>query len=135
MSNTYTTDRVINFPTGSLATSLPVYLSPKSTILQPDTQVAVPASTVTTITTYTNATADVQYLDGWVATGQYEGLWQLLIDTSFKDERRTSASNMNVGVQYATPIRIAPGSTVDIKVEHYGTGTGQFSATIFGHTQ
>jgi hypothetical protein len=40
---------------------------------------------------------------------------------------------MRTGTQWTTPRRVEAGSIIDIKVEHYGSATGQFAATIFGH--
>jgi hypothetical protein len=133
MTSAYRTDRTVFVSGFGLTQPLPVVVSPDDTFDVSDQQLAVPASTLTTIATYTNSTGGPVFLDGWHGTGQYEGDWFVAVDSVVRPEDRSSASTMRSGVQFTTPRRIENGSIVDIKVQHYGAGTGQFSATLFFH--
>ena len=119
---------------GSGSTPLAVVNAPSNTIEYRATNGPVPGNTPTTILTYTNNTGAAVFLDGWTATGQYEGDWTLWLDVQVIDEDRSSASTMRAGRQLTSPVRIEAGSIIDIKVEHFAAATGLFSASIFGHS-
>ena len=118
---------------GSGSTPIAVAVAPASTIEYRATNGPVPGNTPTTILTYTNNTGAVVFLDGWTGTGQFEGDWTLWLDVQVIDEDRSSASTMRAGRQLTSPVRIEPGSILDIKVEHFAAPMGLFSASIFGH--
>lgn len=134
MTATYQTDRLVAIVGGGAGTApIPVVNSPATTQDITGVNAAVPSSSLTTIVTFTNSLSTPFFFDGWLGTGQYEGDWFVVIDTVTRPEDRSSASTMRAGTQFSTPRRIDPGSIIDIKVQHYGSATGQFSATIFGH--
>lgn len=132
MTNAYRTDRVAYVIGFDSSTPMPVVMKPEATESYPGANAAVPANSVTTIVSFTN-TGSPFFFDGWLGTGQYEGDWFVAIDSVTSPEDRSSASSMRAGTQFTSPRRIEVGSIIDIKVEHYGSATGQFSATIFGH--
>lgn len=132
MTNAYRTDRVAYVNGVDSSDPIAVVMKPAETLAIPGANGAVPANIVTTIVSFTN-TGTPFYFDGWLGTGQYEGDWFVAIDSVTSPEDRSSASTMRAGTQFTSPRRIEVGSIIDIKVEHYGSATGQFSATIFGH--
>lgn len=132
MTNAYRTDRVAYVNGFDQSNPMPVVMKPEESVSIPGANAAVPANIVTTIVSFTN-TGSPFYFDGWLGTGQYEGDWFVAIDSVTSPEDRSSASSMRAGTQFTSPRRIEVGSIIDIKVEHYGGATGQFSATIFGH--
>jgi hypothetical protein len=134
MTSAYRTDRVVYVDGIGATTSIPVTVAPSATIEYRATNGPVPGNTPTTILTYTNNGTAAIFIDGWTGTGQYEGDWTLWLDVQVIDEDRSSASTMRAGRMLTSPIRLEPGSILDIKVEHAAAGTGLFSASIFGHS-
>jgi hypothetical protein len=112
---------------------IPVVTAPAVTDILRGVDNAVPSNVVTTIVSYTNSLSTPFFFDGWSGTSQHEGDWWVYIDMAIVDEDRDSASTMRAGRQFSSPIRVEPGSIIDIKAEHYNGSTGQFAATIFGH--
>jgi hypothetical protein len=133
MTIAYRTDRVAYVNGFGISNPIPVVARPDVTLEVPGNNAAVPPNILTTLVSYTNVGTEPLFLDGWIGTGEYEGDWFLVIDTVTKPEDRSSASTMRAGIQFTSPRRIEPGSIIDIKVEHYGGATGQFSATLYGH--
>lgn len=130
---TYRTDRVVYLDGSAMSsTPIPVVNKPLTTVEVPNTVAAVPASTLTTIVTYTNG-SDPFFIDGWTGEGQWDGEWTLLIDNGTQDWDRTTGSRASAGHLFASPVRVPAGGIIDIKVEHYGSSTGEFKATLFGH--
>ena len=103
-------------------------------ILTRGAQATVTAATITTIATHTVAT-NTLYLDGFVATGQYDADWTLVIDNVTKITFQTSEQDRTARHTFPTAQPIAIGSIIDVKVNHHGpvATTGSFNATIIGH--
>ena len=127
----YRTDRVAYVNGFGGDTSIPTVSAPPTSVIVPGSVGAVPASTLTEIVAYTNG-ATVLFLDGWSGTGQYDGDWYLEINGTPVHEG--NALNVaQAGRNYTTPIRIEAGILVRIMVTHYGTATGKFDGSLFGH--
>lgn len=133
MTNAYRTDRVVYVDGINNSVPVSVVVQPATTESYPGANAAVLPNILTTLVSYTNTGSGPLFIDGWLGTGQYEGDWFFVIDGVTTPEDRSSASTMRAGTQYTSPRRLEVGSIIDIKVEHYGSATGQFSATIFGH--
>lgn len=117
------------------AGALPVYIKPASTSVIQNTLAAVTPSTTVTVVTYTNTTGAVVYMDGWSSVGQYEADWRLYVNTVMQSEIRDAVAGPTAKEAFNPPIVLNPGDIVDVKMAHYGGATGEFSGTIYLHTQ
>lgn len=135
MTSAYRSDRVV-FLDGAAFNGdspLPVVVRPDVSVEIPGENLAVPASSLTTIMTYTNAGTDPLFVDGWTGKGQFDGDWDLYVDTVRKDGGQSVAAGNDAQHMFTSPIRVAAGGIVDLKVTHYGSSTGEFKGTILGH--
>jgi hypothetical protein len=92
---------------------------------------SVPASTLTTIATYT-ATVAVKNLTRISCTGQESGKWQLFLDTVLIETKRATPG-LDVEFRFGNSLQMSAGSVLDVKVTHFRTGqTPDFDSTIYG---
>ena len=90
----------------------------------------VPASTLTTVATY-SAIADKK-ITQVLCSGMEYGKFQLFINSILKMTRR-GGPNRNVDFNFNVPLSLPAASVIDIKVTHFVPGeTPDFEATILG---
>jgi hypothetical protein len=113
-------------------------LSGSSTVLQTTNILAaatastVPATTQTTVASYT-AGADTRITDVY-GSGHDNAKWQVYIDSVLQMTQRAGNGDRNVQINFNTPLLLSNGSTLDVKVTHYFTAeTLDFEATILGY--
>jgi hypothetical protein len=114
----------------------PIFLpEPASSEYEYDVATTVAANTLTTVLSYTNPFGGSNlYIDRISAEGEVDGCFTIVIDTGDKDTKRSSGGQYTVDWQYPNGgLILAPGSIIDIKVEHGINTTADFSAALFGH--
>lgn len=90
----------------------------------------VPASTLTTVVTYT-APSDKKLTKISVSGTDY-AKFQLFKNTVLIDTRR-SGPERSLQFEFASPLSLASGEVLDVKVTHYATGVlADFESTIYG---
>lgn len=90
----------------------------------------VPASTLTTIVTYTPGTDQV--ITRVSVSGTAYGKVELFRNATLVETRRMGPER-NVTIDFTNPLALATGSPLDVKVTHYVTGElNDFEATIYG---
>ena len=105
-----------------------------STILSNGSATGVASTTQTTVDTYTASGSDVK-LSKIIVTGDANATWSIEIDSVEKIEWRAADGNKTRDFDFSSPLVLANGSTIDIKVEHFFTAeTANFKATILGYT-
>jgi len=92
----------------------------------------VPSTTITTVVTHT-VVGSTLYLDGFQLTGQVDGEITFVINTLIKMKIRSAEMDRNGVMIFPAPIKLTVGDIVDVKIEHFDTGTFTFNATLFGH--
>lgn len=93
----------------------------------------VPASTLTTIltTTYTPTFNNISIVS---VSGEDYAKYYLVINTVTIDVRRSGPDRNLVFDYTSNPLKLNSGDTVDIKVEHFATGSLlEFDATVYGY--
>lgn len=90
----------------------------------------VPASTLSTIVTYTAvATTRITRI---AVSGTDYAKFQLFLNASLIETRRSSPER-SLDFPFDVPLGLAPGDVLDVKVTHYATGVlADFEATIYG---
>jgi len=90
----------------------------------------VPASTPTTIVTYT-PTGD-KVITRLAVSGTAYGKVELFTNASLIETQRMGPER-NVNIEFANPLLLTSGTPLDVKVTHYVTGElNNFEATIYG---
>ena len=108
-----------------------VYPPFASTIQTVGSQTAVPASTITTLATMTANGS--RYVTRVSVSGQEYAKYTLHINSVLKETKR-SGPDRSVEFEFDTPLGLASGDVLDVKVEHFVTGqTPDFEATIYGY--
>ena len=91
---------------------------------------SVPASTLTTITTYT-AASDTK-LSKISVSGTIYAKYQLFLDTVLIDTKRCGPER-EMDFMFDRPLSLSAISVLDVKVTHYQTGSlEEFNATVYG---
>jgi hypothetical protein len=102
-----------------------------STVLAKNIAASVPASTKTTVVTY-SAVVD-RYVTAIYGSGMENGKWFLVINSADQIVRRAGPERDKI-FEFPSPLKITAGSVLDIKVEHFVTGeTPDFECTILGY--
>lgn len=103
-----------------------------STIISNGTALNVTANTLTTVDTYTASGNDVK-ITKIVVSGDANSTWGLFIDTVEKITWRVADGNKTRDFDFISPLLLADGETIDIKVTHYfNSETADFSTSILG---
>jgi hypothetical protein len=90
----------------------------------------VPASTLTTIVTYTAATA--KKVSKISCGGSVYAKFQLFFNTVLVDTHR-SGPDRAIQLVFDSPLALSVGDILDVKVTHYVTSsTEEFEATVYG---
>jgi len=109
-------------------------LTQVSTVLSNATASAVTDNTQTTVDTYTASGSDVS-ITKILVTGTANSEWIIEVDSTEKMAFRIADGNKTRDIEFSTPLSLADGSTIDIKVEHFFSGeTADFKASILGFT-
>lgn len=91
---------------------------------------AVPASSLTTIVTYTAIVA--ARITRVSVSGTDYAKFQLFLNTVLIETQRTSPER-SLDFLFDVPLGMAPGDILDVKVTHYATGVlADFESTIYG---
>jgi hypothetical protein len=91
---------------------------------------SVPASTLTTIVTYTAVTA--KKVSKISCGGSIYAKFQLFINTVLVDTHR-SGPDRAIQLVFDSPLSLGAGDVLDVKVTHYVTGElEEFEATVYG---
>lgn len=105
---------------------------PTTDILDSGVATAVPASTQTTVLSYT-ATANTK-LTNIICGGIDNAKWQVYIDSVLKITQRAANGDRNLHIPFTTPLLLANGSTIDVKVTHTFAGDVlDFESTLLGY--
>lgn len=127
---------VTSAPTGSeygvITRSIIEYPGDSITIF--DTATLVPASTETTIISYTVPADKTFHFVGFVVSGNANALFKLYLDTDPIMASRSSVANLTVNVNYTMPpFKVTEGVTVRIKVTHQASVSCDFEGTLLGY--
>lgn len=122
-----TTKKALNvFVDGGSVTTDPIATS----FLVVGSALNVPASTLTTITTYTAASA--KKITQISVSGQVYGKFQLFKNTVLFETRRTSPER-SLDFMFNSPLTLMPGDVLDVKVTHFQIGElSDFESTVYG---
>lgn len=92
--------------------------------------VTVPAATITTIVTYTAASA--KRITRISCSGTIYGTYQLFLNTSLIETKRSSPLR-SIDFKFESPLALATSDILDVKVTHQYTGhTEDFNSTVYG---
>ena len=96
-------------------------------------QSAVPNGTLTTILTHTVVTTDL-YLTGFIMTGEIDAEVGLYINTARAIPGRTSEQDRNLMLHFPSALKMAVGTILDLKIEHFYNGkVSDFEAALIGY--
>ncbi|NCA14141.1 MAG: hypothetical protein EBS89_08420 [Proteobacteria bacterium] len=94
----------------------------------------VPTSSETTVVTYTVPVGKVFFFVGLNASGNANAIFKLYVDGSVVLAARTSVANLTATISYShSPIKVAAGDTISIKVTHQAPVGCDFEGTILGY--
>lgn len=97
------------------------------------TALAVPANTLTTIMT-ASYSATFNNISIISVSGEDYAKYSLVINAATVDTRRSGPDRNLVFDYTSNPLKLSSGDVVDIKVEHFATGSLlDFEATIYGY--
>lgn len=103
-----------------------------STVLAKAIATSVESSSKTTVLTI-SASADT-YITSIICSGMEYGKWYVTVDSADQMIRRGGPAR-DVIWEFVNPYKVASGSVLDIKVEHFVTGeTPDFESTVLGYT-
>lgn len=102
-------------------------------ILVTDEALAVPATTQTTVATYVSGSDTM--VTNIFCSGNDNAKWQVYVNSVLQITQRGSNGDRNVPIVFPTPLLLANGDTLDVKVTHFFTAeTLDFETTILGYT-
>jgi len=95
----------------------------------------VPSGIETTVVSYTVPVDKTFYFIGLNASGNANGIFKLYVESDAILAGRNSVANLNVSLNYSySPIKVASGDTISIKVLHQASVSCDFEGTILGYT-
>lgn len=94
----------------------------------------VPTSSETTVVTYTVPVGKIFYFVGLNASGNANAMFKLYVAGNTVLAARTSVANLTITISYShSPIKVAAGDTISIKVKHEASASCDFEGTILGY--
>jgi len=94
----------------------------------------VPTSSETTVVTYAVPVGKVFYFIGLNVSGNANAVFKLYVDGNVVLAARSSVANLTVTISYShSPIKVAAGDTITIKVKHEAPVGCDFEGTILGY--
>ena len=103
-------------------------------IYETGTDATVDASTATTLWTWTIAADSYDAIDRISCSGDYPAKFELSVDGTVIETRRTTAENLNTDFGFNIPFIFSPEEVVTLDVTHTDTGnTHSYESTMFGH--
>jgi hypothetical protein len=96
----------------------------------------VPASTETTVCSYTVPSSQTFYFIGYLAQGDVHAVYRLYVESTAKLSSRTTVAEPTTNINFPNAIfSVDEGDTITLKVTHYQSGiNGNFDGTIIGYT-
>ena len=94
----------------------------------------VPTSSETTVATYTVPAGKVFFFVGLNASGNANALYKLYVAGGAVLAARSSVANLTATISYShSPIKVAAGDTISLKVRHEAPVGCDFEGTILGY--
>jgi hypothetical protein len=116
------------FPVDMSAGSITASIHPSETAIEHQTASTIPASTISTVLTYTNS-GDLFFITHINGTGTAAGRWLVYINDVLKITKRTTAAEMNLDLPMHF-FRLGNTDKIDVKVEHYSSNTRDFDCAM-----